>query len=184
MVDEAEMGASTASVRRQPAQAIFSHAPYAEKRCDQCHQTSSMLSFRSFGQKQSTAAASPRRSGLSGMFVKPRGELCIMCHKYLTALAAANDGLWLHAPAAQGNCMACHRPHESINPFLLTKKTDQICSQCHKKGLLIKTMDHQTSKKCIFCHNPHLGKNPVMLRKDFEETKTPVEPLADRLSLE
>ena len=84
--------------------------------------------------------------------------------------------MWLHAPAAQGNCMACHRPHESKNRFLLAKKPDLICRQCHKEGLLIKTEAHQKAKACIFCHNPHLGKNPAMLKKDFEEVKQPVQP--------
>ncbi len=99
-----------------------------------------------------------------------------MCHNYLAATADISDGLWLHAPAAQGDCAVCHNPHESTNPFLLNKKPEQVCSQCHTEDLLMEIQDHQKSEDCISCHNPHLGKNQNMLKKDFKEMKHPVEP--------
>ena len=152
----------------------FLHTPYRLKMCDQCHQTSA-----SFGRFRSKGSAVIVRAGLGspGMLVVPLKELCVKCHKYMSASSAFKEGLWLHAPAAQGNCTICHGPHQGDPPNLLLEKPDKICTQCHSEGFMLDSADHRKSTECFSCHNPHLGKDRMLLGKNYKEVKQPVSPL-------
>jgi hypothetical protein len=93
---------------------LFSHTPYALRMCDQCHQTSA-----SFGRFRPKGSAVMVRSGLGspGMLVVPLKELCVKCHKHMSASSVFKEELWLHAPAAQGKCTICHGSHQSAYPL-------------------------------------------------------------------
>jgi predicted CXXCH cytochrome family protein len=128
---------------------LFTHTPYALRMCDQCHRTSA--SFRSFGPKRPprivrTWQASP------GMLLLPLEELCVNCHKYMSTSNVFTEGLWLHAPAAQGKCTICHGPHQGPNPNLLLVKIDKICTQCHSEGFMLDSADHRKSTECTECY--------------------------------
>jgi predicted CXXCH cytochrome family protein len=152
---------------------LFSHTPFRLRLCDQCHQTSAFFGrFRKGPPRIVTAGR-----GLPGMLVVPLKELCVKCHNYMSAADVYKKGLWLHAPAAQGNCTICHGPHESAYPNLLLERLDKICTQCHSEGFMMKTADHKKSTECLSCHNAHLGKNRMLLKKDYKEVKQPVAPL-------
>jgi predicted CXXCH cytochrome family protein len=153
---------------------LFNHTPYRLKMCDQCHQTSAF--FGRFRKKASPVIVTKGRE-LPGMLVIPLKELCIKCHEYVSASKVFKEGLWLHAPAAQGKCTLCHGSHQSEHPKLLLEKLDKICTQCHSKGFMMDTADHRKSTECLSCHNPHLGKDRMLLSKDYKEVKQPVAPL-------
>jgi predicted CXXCH cytochrome family protein len=152
----------------------YSHTPYACSMCDQCHQTSG--NFRILGRKRAAAVLRPG-IGSPGLLVAPIKELCVMCHKYMSVSTAFTKGLWLHAPAAQGICTICHDPHQSPNRYMLNKKPDKLCTQCHLVGAIMKTRAQKESGGCLRCHNPHLGRTNLLLVKDYKEDKHPVSSL-------
>lgn len=85
-------------------------------------------------------------------------ETCYQCH-------AEKRGpfLWEHAPV-QENCMTCHSAHGSNNVTLLTKRSHQLCQQCHINLL----PRHSTvagfdifsfNRGCVNCHSQIHGSN-------------------------
>lgn len=107
------------------------HPPYAEKRCNSCHD----------------------KNTDSG-FVAPRKELCFVCHKNFMKWDNA------HGPAAVGDCLACHLPHDSKNRKLLKVPRADVCGVCHVERRLAFGL-HSTVRfkkiACVDCHNPHGG---------------------------
>ena len=148
----------------------YSHAPYATGQCDRCHQVSAGL--RTFGSRGSTDILKTR-GVLPGKLRAPPQKLCMTCHTFMSDSITAVEGLWLHAPAAQGNCSLCHDPHQSVRPHLLIKTPGEICIQCHQGEFVRHPAADRLSGVCLACHNPHLGKTALMLRKDYQETKSP-----------
>jgi predicted CXXCH cytochrome family protein len=113
------------------------HPPYAEKRCDDCHD----------------------KNTDSG-FVVAAKDLCNVCHPDFI------KGAYSHGPAAVGSCLACHAPHNSQYQSLLKKPIGELCENCHQeKRLAMKLHDTVKSKKmvCTDCHNPHGGNNRFFL---------------------
>ena len=115
------------------------HPPYAAKKCDSCHDRSK-----------------------EGGFVVARNQLCVSCHPKILA------AFELHAPAASGNCTACHVPHSATVPYLLkTNDRNQLCEPCHQEPRTApKLHSRATAAKllCTDCHNPHAGTVRYFLR--------------------
>jgi len=147
--------------------AFFSHTPYADGKCDQCHRTSG---FQLFGRSKPTGKFK-KGGGMPGELIMPVEELCNHCHEYRSFTKAESDGLWLHTPAADGECMECHDPHQSENPNILLEAPDKICNQCHDEDFDMDIADHRKMEGCLNCHTPHLGRNSGMLKKDYTEIK-------------
>jgi len=85
-------------------------------------------------------------------------EVCYECH-------AEKRGpmLWEHPPV-QENCLTCHTTHGSNNEKLLTRRTHQLCQQCHVNLL----PRHETAagfdiftfnRSCMNCHTNIHGSN-------------------------
>jgi predicted CXXCH cytochrome family protein len=85
-------------------------------------------------------------------------DTCFECH-------AEKRGpfLWEHTPV-QENCMTCHAPHGSNHERLLTKRSHQLCQQCHINIIA----RHQTvagydvftfNRGCVNCHSQVHGSN-------------------------
>ena len=129
---------------------LFSHTPYRLRMCDQCHRTSAY--FGRFRKKGPPRTVSTGR-GSAGLLVVPLKELCVKCHKYMSTSSVFKEGLWLHAPAAQGNCTICHGPHQTEYPNVLLVKLDKMCTQCHSEGFMMDSADHRKSTECLSCHN-------------------------------
>lgn len=105
------------------------HRPYAEKRCDDCHDKS-------------------KESGL----IRPRDQICFVCHPNI------NKGAFVHGPASVGGCLECHEPHSSSNPSLLKTDRATLCNDCHREKRLTAEMHKTVMSKgmfCMDCHNPH-----------------------------
>jgi len=130
------------AAKRQKAAKLSSlqsqHPPFAEKRCNNCHDKNS-------------------ESG----FVVPLGELCAHCHKNFPV------GDFLHGPAAVGACLKCHLPHTSDHPSLLVKSKAEICSVCHVEPRTAQDMHAKVVANGLFCsdcHDPHGGNNHYFLK--------------------
>ena len=123
-----------------PAATGSNHKPYTEKRCSDCH-----------------AQSKTENGGL----IHPRQELCFVCHDTIIA------GTFVHGPVAVGDCLACHLPHSSSNPFLLRQQPEKICQSCHREERLAATMHQKVSDRsmaCGDCHDPHSGQARYFLR--------------------
>ncbi|WP_085811892.1 cytochrome c3 family protein [Geoanaerobacter pelophilus] len=121
------------------------HLPFAEKRCNDCHNSN-----------QGAGSASEE-----GLLVKPREELCFGCHKDLL------DRPFHHGPAAVGDCLACHLPHDSANPALLVLSKEKLCAKCHTERRRAQRMHDRFVEKglnCIGCHDPHSGSTTYFLK--------------------
>ena len=114
------------------------HRPYGEKKCNDCHDKS-------------------KDSGL----VRPPNEICLMCHKGFF------KGPYLHGPAAVGDCLACHVPHNSPDGPLLKTSAKLICVTCHREPRAALSLHDKVADRklaCIDCHNPHYGSTPFFLK--------------------
>lgn len=115
-----------------------SHPPYAEKKCNNCHD----------------------KSTDSG-FVVAKEVLCAHCHKGFPS------GNFLHGPAAVGDCLKCHGPHSTEEQNLLLKPLTELCDTCHIEARTSSKL-HVTSRtkgiSCPDCHDPHGGSNRFFLR--------------------
>jgi predicted CXXCH cytochrome family protein len=171
-------GATPEAVRPARKVTVYAHPFYAGKRCDACHATEATLGFTPSGSRGSgsifggTSAASPARLRL------PPKKLCIKCHRHMSSAGVSAKGLWLHFPAAKGDCLACHDPHQSPNPYMLRKKSDRLCVDCHLKDVVVNAESHAkvngNLNDCLRCHTPHLGVDRRMLTRDYKEVKRPV----------
>ena len=116
------------------------HRPYEDKHCEGCHDED--------------------KKSLSGL-IKPKDELCFTCHPKIIQHA------WAHGPTAQGECLACHQPHEASNPFLLSSDRANLCRKCHTEQRLTPAMHQLVISKglaCLDCHDPHSGDSHKLLR--------------------
>lgn len=143
------------------------HAPYRSHACEACHDVAGApargISESSFpGQ---VAELSSR--GEYGLFPAPEENsmsmlryrvdvLCFQCHRALDPSLAANRGKWLHGPFQAGVCLACHAPHDSVYPKLLTAyPLEKLCGQCHSDFHAGKGASAYPSRPCADCHSPH-----------------------------
>ena len=114
------------------------HLPYDEKKCDNCHDKN-------------------KDDGL----VRPAKQLCLMCHKDFF------QGHFQHGPAAVGDCLSCHLPHNSAYTALLKTDRKVICDTCHKEQRAALSLHNKVAERkldCADCHNPHYGTTPFFLK--------------------
>lgn len=96
--------------------------------------------------------------GAKMLAARSTNDLCYTCH-------AEKRGplLWEHPPV-QENCLTCHTQHGSNNPMLLTRRTHQLCQQCHVHLLprheTVAGFDVVTfNRACMNCHSQIHGSN-------------------------
>lgn len=116
----------------------YRHKPYAQGQCDACHVNKKQL-------------------------VTLSTDLCIKCHT-----KTAKEYPSMHVPAAIGQCLWCHEPHESDSPRLLKTTATRLCLQCHDPALLSDSVkEHQSAEaNCLSCHGGHGGTKPSLLLAD------------------
>lgn len=84
-----------------------------------------------------------------------QSQVCFKCH-------AEKKGPWVfeHQPVKSEGCTACHVPHGSTNPRLLTRaRINSLCLECHSA---IPTGPHSQNQKgqaCNLCHSAIHGSN-------------------------
>jgi len=91
----------------------------------------------------------------------PIVSLCLACHDNPAT------GKHRHMPAADGDCTACHDPHQSEQAKLLNAPAGEICLQCHDQGDFSGTVVHGpvAGGDCVACHNPHATDLARLLRE-------------------
>ena len=65
-----------------------------------------------------------------------------------------------HAPVAEGQCSACHNPHQSKLGSLLLAQSPDLCMACHTelKQKMAEQKSHSPAERdCQRCHQPHSG---------------------------
>ncbi len=143
------------------------HQPYGEHRCEACHDMAGApargISESSFSGEVAELSA----RGEYGLAPGPEDnsyaqlryrvdKLCFQCHGVLNPEALENKGKWVHGPFQAGVCLACHAPHESPNPKLLTVyPLEKLCAQCHADFHAKKGAAAYPSRPCAACHSPH-----------------------------
>lgn len=132
------------------------HAPVAEKKCQQCH----------------NSPTAP-----NALAVKQKGTaLCLQCHKPM--IDAVYGKKQIHWPLADGTgCLHCHNPHGSKTPKLLNGPQAKVCGQCHADTLELQqwSIANPQNKKlcepirkgtCSSCHDPHAADNFLLMPQE------------------
>ncbi len=125
------------------------HQPFATGACTGCH------SLHKAKEKKFL------KSKLSN------GSLCAGCHD---AVVNPAENIRPHAPVSKGNCTRCHDPHAADYPFVMRKKSGEICLGCHKdvSGQITgSTTPHQPAvdRECTSCHAAHGSPHDNILKK-------------------
>lgn len=143
--------------------ARHAHAPAREGECGSCHRP--------------VAGAAHPDSARTDFTLAARGAaLCTECHEPFT-------GRTEHAPAAEGECLACHDPHGAARPKLMRRPVNETCFECHEAaGFRVHAVvgvdlgsGHPVggppdpsrkgeSLSCASCHDPHATDTPRLWR--------------------
>ncbi len=132
------------------------HAPVAEKKCQQCH----------------NSPTAPNALG-----VKQKGTaLCLQCHKPMIDEAYAKKQV--HWPLADSTgCLHCHNPHGSKAPKLLNGPQAKVCGQCHADTVELQQWSVANPQNkhlcepirkgtCSSCHGPHSADNLLLMPRE------------------
>jgi len=106
------------------------HPPFAERSCDNCHESK-------FSQK---------------LVEDDIKDLCFACHDDFLAEVETP-----HYPAEEGMCLECHNPHQAENESLLIRAGQAVCFECHDQDEVLEVEIHEDigDENCWSCHNPH-----------------------------
>lgn len=134
-----EDGCATSRCHTLFLNATGAHEPTRLGACDQCHL--------------------PDAGGHTFPLKLERDQLCLSCHE------GFNHKLVRHSALTSQGCLACHDPHRSDAPVLLTGATlADTCSACHPapKG----NVKHEpfATGECVACHEPHESDFAGLLR--------------------
>lgn len=136
---DAPANAGRASIRTAGGREVYVHKPYAEEKCDACHQNTADIFAR--------AQVSP--------------QACLKCHD--TILKAYP---YMHGPVASAYCLKCHEGHQSDYKHLLKVGGSKLCTQCHSMpDLSRKVPEHGDAQiSCMTCHSGHGGQTHKLLK--------------------
>ena len=106
-------------------------------RCSDCHNAHGTLAVR---QLRSTP---------------DQDMVCFKCHS-----DKRGPFVFEHEPVKVEGCTACHFPHGSTNPRMLTTaRTNSLCLQCHAATAAIGHTQNTRLQQCIACHSNIHGSN-------------------------
>ena len=163
--------APSALVEQQRSEIVlYSHTPFAQGVCSKCHHVPAGVRFRMVGDKKGPPVFR-KGGGKPGPLLKPKTELCIMCHTYFTPEKVEQMSLWLHSPKPKGDCGVCHDPHQSKFPNQMRQEPSKLCGSCHPQCPSLEAHGMKEVDDCLICHNPHVGRDRMMLKRDFTEEK-------------
>ena len=108
---------------------------------------------------------SGRKGSNQGQLTQPVPGLCYTCHENL-----ADRGGYVHGPRAFGECLFCHRPHQSSFVHLQVAAQPELCYRCHRREDMGTILDHEIMLEtiCTDCHEPHASTRKKLL-KPFDE---------------
>lgn len=83
------------------------------------------------------------------------GGVCLECHS-----AQAGPFVFPHPPREVDGCLACHEPHGSTNPRLLTRRNVlNLCLECHTEVPAFHDISRTRFRACQSCHFAVHGSN-------------------------
>jgi predicted CXXCH cytochrome family protein len=138
----------TSKCHSQMGQEKFVHGPVAEGECTVCH------------------GKSPKHKDKPKKYkfgeIEDLVKACYSCHEKFKAKK------FIHVPVEEGECIACHSPHESPNKFQLSVKGGELCFNCHDEELVEGKFVHGPVAVggCIACHEPHTADYEKNLRAE------------------
>ena len=167
--DSVRAAETAAAAAREARSHRYRHSPYEDDACDECHAVSASASFRPEFRAQppseSYSDASPARLRF------PREKLCYECHDDMTPEELAPDDETIHSPVEDGECLACHDPHQSRYPKMLRlgDPFEKLCFQCHDPED-VEGEPHDAlegdDRVCIRCHDPHVSEREYLIKPD------------------
>ncbi len=176
------------------------HQPVAQKGCSECHtapsggrppalkQSGADLCFRCHSEQRGAfaqvgthspvadgdcaACHASHASDYTGMIKTAPQKLCFECHQFKSFgpdAEFAGRG-FVHAPAAEGDCQSCHRPHRAAagQSSLLSGPIDALCRDCHGDVVDPRRYGHPPvdDEGCLTCHQSHESVHEGLLIKE------------------
>lgn len=117
-----------------------------------------------------------------GVLKIPIPKLCYTCHDDYT-----EQNIHVHAPVIVGDCLFCHKPHESSKPFLLKDDVPGLCYSCHDRRAVALIDGHSNAEynSCLGCHTGHGSNVRGLLKSDsIVAPKTPLNEEEKDMSVE
>ncbi len=101
------------------------------------------------------------KEGVHAFKLKAEGkDLCGACHEGVA------DKKYNHPPAEEGECAACHDPHQSDHPKeLVVPPTSELCFMCHEEQGFRGATPHGpvTEGECLECHHAHSSEHRALV---------------------
>ncbi|MFO1078076.1 MAG: cytochrome c3 family protein [Planctomycetota bacterium] len=164
-VVEPQVRQRTVRPEAAPAVVLHQHAPYAQRQCDQCHESG--------GEKGGRARGAFSINTMSALKM-PVTRLCVSCHE-------PKPLAFQHAPALLGDCVRCHDPHASrFEHLVLKERTADLCAVCHDADTMPTSAAHAAvaDRGCATCHDPHGAEAHFLLRPGIDSALPPAAPPA------
>jgi predicted CXXCH cytochrome family protein len=131
-------GADAVRLAKETGGVFYTHLPYQQEQCNECHLDRSGTFVTSLG-----------------------GDVCLKCHA-----GVMDEHRLMHGPVAAAACLYCHAPHESTVKPLLRANGPQVCTQCHEPNLLgtpRSPVHADMTRNCLDCHAGHGGSTRYFL---------------------
>jgi predicted CXXCH cytochrome family protein len=141
----------------------FGKAPFTHDAMDTCTDCHKLVPGRTEDLHQAKAKQPSKAADFK--VAKKTPDLCFDCHD--------NDGEkvdTLHSPYEDGDCLACHNPHQSKQAKLVKKPIAESCYECHDEmqekveGSRVAHDPMDSKEACITCHKPHGGNAKAFLK--------------------
>ena len=87
-------------------------------------------------------------TSVDGRIEEPGRAACVTCHT-----EKIGPFVFSHPPREVAGCLACHRPHGSANPKLLSRiNVTNLCLECHITTPTSHNLASPTYRQCQTCH--------------------------------
>ena len=173
-VDDQQANVDTTVRRGRAARmpTFWVHGPFGARQCERCHNLSQSTNFLD---DQAASRRDPVTSGsiaFASRLAMPKQQLCASCHSSHSKSAADKRSLQVHSPVLDGNCTACHHPHQTQRRFMLLGSSNrELCTRCHDpvEDEVMAAHARDSDADCVTCHNAHVGTKRALLKENDDE---------------
>ena len=111
--------------------------------------------------------AFPSREGAAQAAPVPEGGEAIIAKGCVTAECHGEygQGLSVHQPVKEGDCVTCHRPVEGEEHAFVEitrAQTSALCANCHEASVPDQEHFPYRTGLCTVCHDPHQSDQPTL----------------------